>query len=282
MSAVSPAPASETREASGRSLLPERLFVTASFVVCVLGTLVGLGVIGDRVAESSGGALAADATLLAPASRAFSIWSVIYVGLLAYTVWQWLPAAAPALRRWRIGWLAGASMLLNAAWLLVTQVGWLWFSVVVIAALALVLGLLLRRLTAVRSGAESGVRSGSAVGSLVVDGTFGLYLGWVSVATCANIAAAGAASGVTAGAFGDQVLAAIVVAVAAALGVVFAISFGGRLAVALAMGWGLAWIAVGRLTDEPASVLVGAVSVVAVLVVLGAAAAGRRRPVGVA
>ena len=48
-------------------------------------------------------------------------------------------------RHRRTGWLAAASMLLNAAWLLVTQQGWIWASVVVIAALVAVLGVLVRR-----------------------------------------------------------------------------------------------------------------------------------------
>jgi hypothetical protein len=68
--------------------------VTVAEVLCIIGTLVGVGVIGTRVEESSGGALAADATLIAPAGPAFQIWSLIYVGLAAYTVWQWLPANA--------------------------------------------------------------------------------------------------------------------------------------------------------------------------------------------
>ena len=51
--------------------------MTVAEIGCILGTLVGVGVLGTRVEESSGGALAADATLLAPASPAFSIWSVI-------------------------------------------------------------------------------------------------------------------------------------------------------------------------------------------------------------
>lgn len=143
---------------------------------------------GTRVEESSGGALAADATLLAPAGPAFSIWSVIYVGLGAYTVWQWFPANAVTDRTRRTGWLIAVSMLLNAAWLLVTQQGWIWVSVVVIAALVLVLRLILVRLAAYppRTTAER----------LVVDGTIGLYTGWVAVATCANIAAALVDSGV--------------------------------------------------------------------------------------
>ncbi len=53
----------------------------------------------------------------------------------------------------------------------------------VIVALVLVLGLLVVRLTEVPG------RRGP-LDLLVVDGTFGLYLGWVSVATAANVAAA--------------------------------------------------------------------------------------------
>ena len=71
-----------------------QVLVVLAAVFCAYGTLVGLGLLGTRIEESSGGALAADATLLAPAGPAFSIWSLIYVGLAAYTVWQALPPAA--------------------------------------------------------------------------------------------------------------------------------------------------------------------------------------------
>jgi drug/metabolite transporter (DMT)-like permease len=50
--------------------------------------------------------------------------------------------------------------------------------------------------------------------------------------------------------------------------VVLARRLGGRWAVAAAMAWGLAWIAVGRLTDEPRSPLVGLAAVAAAVVVL--------------
>ena len=54
-----------------------QVIVTGSMVFCLLGTLFGLRVLGNRVEEASGGALAPDATLLAPARPAFSIWSII-------------------------------------------------------------------------------------------------------------------------------------------------------------------------------------------------------------
>lgn len=251
-----------------------QLVTTASAVFMIIGTLFGIGVIGTRVEESSGGSLSATATLLAPAVRAFSIWSVIYVGLIGYVVWQWLPANAASARARSIGWLAAVSMVLNAAWLLVTQVGQLWLSVVVIAALAVTLGLLMRRLTSLP------VRSSDAAGwveRVFVDGSFGLYLGWVSVATAANITATLVASGVNPGGVIAEVLAVVVIAVAAGLGVLFAAVLRGRIGVAAAMAWGLSWIAVGRLTDQPASTLTGIAAAVAALVVVGAAFAIARR-----
>ena len=184
-------PEPDVREARRPTAADRRrqVAVTISEVLCVLGTLVGVGALGGtRVEESSGGALAADATLLAPAGPAFSIWSAIYLGLAAYTVWQWLPDQATDPRHRRIGWLAAASMLLNAAWLLVTQQGWIWVSVLVIAALAVVLGVLVRRLT---ERPSYGLAE-----AVIVDGTFGAYLGWVCVATCANVTAALVSSGV--------------------------------------------------------------------------------------
>ena len=246
-----------------------QLGVTLAEVLCIYGTLLGVGVIGTRVEESSGGALAADATLLAPATPAFSIWSVIYLGLAAYTIWQWLPANATSPRARATGWLIAVSMLLNAGWLLVTQQGWIWASVVIIVALALTLGVILARLTAIPPAP-----TGRTIQRVIVDGTMGLYLGWVAVATCANITAALVATGVELAAPGADIVAVIVLAVAAGLGVLFARRLGGRYAVAAAMAWGLVWIAVGRAMDEPASrlVTIGAVTA-AVIVVLGAAAA---------
>ena len=243
--------------------------VTAAEVFCVVGTLVGVGVLGTRVEESSGGALSAEATRIAPAGPAFSIWSVIYLGLLAYTVWQWLPRAATSPRTRATGWLAALSMVLNAGWLLVTQRGWIWVSVLVILALAVTLGVMVRRLGAHRAAGR--------IERVVVDGTFGLYLGWVAVATCANITAALMSSGVDPGDAVSDVLAVLVLAVAAGLGVVLARTLGGRYAVALAMAWGLGWIAVGRVSGSPLSSVTAVAAVAAALVVVVAALWGRTR-----
>ncbi|MEK8227953.1 hypothetical protein NKG05_20470 [Oerskovia sp. M15] len=110
-----------------------------------------------------------------------------------------------------------------------------------IGALVAVLAVILVRL--VRTPPTNGVQS------VVLDGPIGLYLGWASVATLANVAAALTDAGV-----GSWVSVrppgVLVVAAAAVLAVAYAVFAARRPVVALgigiAMSWGLAWIAYGR------------------------------------
>lgn len=243
--------------------------VTLAEVFCIVGTLVGVGVLGTRVEESSGGALAADATLLAPAGPAFSIWSVIYLGLAGYTLWQWLPTATTDARARGTGWLFAFSMVLNASWLLVTQQGWLWASVVVIVALAATLVALALRLHRLP-------RRTTAAQRLLLDGTAGLYLGWVAVATCANITTALVESGAEPGSVLAQAIAVVVLVVAALAGVATVRALASTVtlhrAVAAAMAWGLTWIAVGRVGDAPRSAVTALAALTAAGAVIAAAA----------
>ena len=201
-----------------------------------------------------------DGPLVVLDGPAFAIWTPIYLGLAGFTVFQWLPTQTAEPRHRAIGWLAAASMVLNAVWLLVTQQDWIWVSVVVMAALVATLALLVRRL-------EEHPSYGHGE-TVLVDGTFGLYLGWVAVAACANVAAALVASGVDPGGRLAQLAAVVVLAVAAGVGVLLARRLGGRWAVAVAMAWGLLWVAWGRLAGEPRSVVVALAAVVAAVVVL--------------
>ncbi len=233
-------------------------------VLATVGATVGSGAFGGTpIAQAADGALSATATPVAPGSPAFSIWSVIYTGLLAYAVWQALPAQRADPRQRRMGWLAALSMLLNAAWIAVVQAGVLWLSVAVIAALLAVLVRILLVCLAVPPR--------SRVEALVVDGTFGLYLGWVTIATIANTAAALAASDVGALGLGATGWSVVLLLAAALIGLGYARSTGGRIAIALALAWGLAWVAIARWTDEPRDGAVAATAAVAAVVTLGSA-----------
>lgn len=115
-----------------------------------------------------------------PAGYVFSIWGLIYVGLIAYAVYQLLPAQAdnPALRS--IGPIFILSSLANMAWI------FLWhyevFSLTVVAMLTLLACLIViyLRLDIGRAQVSSGMR-------WFVHLPFSIYLGWITVATIANV-----------------------------------------------------------------------------------------------
>jgi hypothetical protein len=244
--------------------------VIVSMVLAIVGSAFGSGAFGGQpIQDASGGALAADSTLLAPGTGAFQIWSVVYLGLVAYAVLQALPSRRAAARHRRIGWLAAASMLLNAAWIISVQLDLLALSVPVIVALLVVLIAIVLRL-----GPAEG-----AVERIVTDGTFGLYLGWVTIATVANATAVLKAAGFTGAGLPAEAWAVAVLVVAAVIGVLTAARDGARITPALALAWGLAWIAVARSTAAPESTPVAVAAAVAALVVLLAPLALRLRGV---
>lgn len=238
------------------------MVVLVSSLVAIVAAFMGSGVVvGTPIQEAADGWLNEDSTPLAPASPAFRIWSVIYLGLFAYAVWQLLPAQRRSERHAGLRPWAVASMLLNAAWIWVVQAGLLVISLAVIVVLLAVLARILVLLVDTLPGGRLDI--------LIVDGTFGLYLGWVTVATVANFAAVLAASGVDGFGLSVTLLSSIVLALAAAIGVATAVYSRGRLAPALATSWGLGWIAVGRidggLVDQGTAIAAGICAAVVLL-----------------
>ena len=241
--------------------------VVLSAIVAVVGGFLGSGaVVGTPIAEAADGALSATATLVAPAGPAFSIWSVIYLGLIAYAVWQALPAQRRSERQRALRVPIAVTILLNAAWITVVQFGQVFLSVVVIVALLASLAFVFARLIAAPRS--------TAVDTVITDGTMGLYLGWVSIATVANISAWLASIGVESAA---TVWAVVVLVVAAAVGLFLATVSAGRIAPALSLSWGLGWAAQGRLSGEVLNTTVGWTAAVAAIVVLVGTIAVRAR-----
>jgi hypothetical protein len=117
-----------------------------------------------------------------PAGYVFAIWGVIYLALLAYTVYQSLPAqrANPRLRA--TGWLFALSNIANGAWIYFWHYGLYELSLVTMfTLLALLLAIYLRL--------NIGKVRFSAVEKWTVSIPFSIYLGWITVATIANITA---------------------------------------------------------------------------------------------
>lgn len=114
-----------------------------------------------------------------PAGYVFSIWGVIYIGLIAYTIYQALPAQKNNPRLRAIGWWMALGNVANAIWIFM----WHYLQIPITV---LLIGTLLVSLIAVYVRLNTGetVSSGER---WAVRLPISIYLGWATVATVANI-----------------------------------------------------------------------------------------------
>jgi hypothetical protein len=138
----------------------------------------GTGLIGGRnTAQVS----AAFPTLITPAGFTFSIWGVIYALLAAFIVFQFLPSHREAEFNGRVSYFFMLSCLFNVAWLFLWQYEYITASVPVIFALLATLIVIYLRLDIGRSQATRAEK-------ICVDLPFSVYLGWITIASIADVA----------------------------------------------------------------------------------------------
>lgn len=232
--------------------LARRIAVLSSVSFALVGAFFGSGLAGGTdIPEVQDGALAPDGSFLAPAGPAFGIWSVIYLGLIVYAIWQALPGQRASPRQRSVGWWIALTAVLNGCWIIAAQYGELWSTVLLIALL--LVALCVTYAVAIRSAQP---RS-SWLDPILIDGVTGLHLGWVTLATVANVAAwltrvADPSWVEYASVWGVLVLGMVIV-----IGVTVSWAGRWRIAPPLAMAWGLLWIAMQRLGGEPQSTVIG-------------------------
>lgn len=153
--------------------------ITFVLVVIVNGLAGSTTLIGGKVtAEISD----ANPTLVTPAGFTFSIWSIIYILLAAFVIYQALPGQRTKAFQSKVGWLFVLSNVFNIAWLFVWQYEVLVVSVVIMFLLLISLILIYTRLDVGRAKVAWGER-------LAVHLPFSVYLGWITIATIANVSA---------------------------------------------------------------------------------------------
>ena len=115
-----------------------------------------------------------------PAGYVFSIWGLIYLALIGFVVFQALPSQQTNRRLANLGSWVIATCLYNMGWLLAWH--YEWFGLSVLMMLSLLGSLIVSYVRVYGSG-----RPDSLVEQLAIGFPFSLYLGWISVATVANI-----------------------------------------------------------------------------------------------
>ncbi len=122
-------------------------------------------------------------TLITPAGYVFSIWGVIYILLGIFVIYQAFAGAHGKQYRERIGWLFVSSCVLNIIWLFLWQFGYLSLSV-------FIMFLLLANLILIYLRLGIGKSRDAIFGRLAAHLPFSVYLGWITIASIANVASA--------------------------------------------------------------------------------------------
>jgi len=151
-------------------------FVLMVMVNGLAGSTTILG--GKNTAQISD----ANPTLVTPAGYVFSIWGVIYILLGIFVVFQALPSQQGKEFQKKIGWLFILSSVINIVWLFLWQFEYLGFSVILMF-------LLLATLITIYLRLNIGKSKISLREKLAVHLPFSVYLGWITIASIANVAA---------------------------------------------------------------------------------------------
>jgi benzodiazapine receptor len=200
--------------------------------------------------------------LFVPAGYVFSIWGLIYLALIAFTIYAVTRKGRQDPRVDQIAWWFVASNLFNTAWI------FLWhyqqFPLTLVA-----IGGLLVSLLAIYLKLRVGLEKRGLVEKLVVDTPFSIYLGWVTVAVVANVSQVLYSLGWRGAPLSQPIWAVVLLAVATVLGILMIF-----LRREVAYPAVLIWAFVGIYLKQSASPLVANVALVGA-VVLGVLALGR-------
>jgi translocator protein len=120
-------------------------------------------------------------TLVTPAGYVFAIWGLIYIGMLAYSVAQFIRPLADDPLPDRLAWPLIGSNIANVVWLL------LWHSLNIYWTVLVMIVLLDALIGAYILSRRDRPEHPSALERWAVRAPLGLYLGWISVATIANV-----------------------------------------------------------------------------------------------
>jgi len=204
-------------------------------------------------------------TLVTPAGFTFSIWGVIYMFLLVFIVYQALPKNRdqPFLRQ--IGLLFALSGACNVSWLFLWHYEMVTYSLVLMfALLATLIGVYLRL--------DIGRAAVSLKEMAFVHMPFSVYLGWISIATIANVSVALTAAGWDGGGIEPVTWAVVIICVALLLSLAMLVTRKD-----IAYSFVVVWALVGILekqSEHQTIVLASEIGILLLLVAIGVTVAG--------
>jgi hypothetical protein len=234
--------------ANNNQFIKQLLVIVATVGVIVINYLAGKGYINNRTPEYISNLYP---TAITPSGYAFAIWSLIYLGLIAFSIYQALPKNSERFIKVRSLYIQNC--VANCLWI------YLWHYEQILVSLA-VMFLLLGTLILINLSLRE---NDSKTDFWLARMPFNLYFGWVTVATILNFTIALLYLGVTASPGLTTILACLLLVVATVLGVIMRFVFVNA-AYPLAVAWALTAIAIKQ-SGQTAIVTIAAFSVIALL-----------------
>ena len=251
-------------------MLNRPLFFQAINVVAFAVMIVVNGLAGSTTVL--GGVTSADVsnmypTLITPAGFTFAIWGVIYVLLLLFTVYQLLPKNRDKPFLQQIGVLFALSSVFNISWLFLWHYDYIAYSLVLMLALLASLILIYLRL-------GIGKTAVSLKEMTFVHLPFSVYLGWISIATIANVSVALTAAGWDGWGIEPSTWAVAIICVALLLSLAVLVTRK-DIAYTLVVVWALLGIMTSQ-SEQESIVLASEIGIVLLLAAIGATVAASR------
>jgi benzodiazapine receptor len=191
-----------------------------------------------------------------PANLTFGIWGVIYLGLTAFAVYQALPSQRenPIIKK--ISWPFVLSNIANTLWLILFQDERFVLSLPVMV-------IILGSLIAIYRQLEIG-RAVSRATFWLIQVPFSIYLGWITIATIANVAQAFFANGYEDLGLGGANWAAIMIVIGTGIIALVIYTGKGNVAYALTTIWAIVGIVIKQ---GERSTLIGATAIIAIVAI---------------
>jgi hypothetical protein len=237
------------------------LNIAAYIITLIINGLANTTLIGGvNTAEISN----RNPTLITPAGSVFAIWGVIYFLLAIFLIYQALPSQRGKPFQKQISGLFILTCVFNISWLFLWQNNLLSYSIILIVGFLLSLIAIYLRLNIGKSTAPLKEK-------LAVHLPFSVYLGWLTIATIANIAVALTAASWDGFGLAAETWAILVLAVALLI-TLLVIATRRDIAYSLVVIWALAGIAVNQtngnviLTAEIAIIIIGIALIVTLAV----------------
>ncbi|KON33261.1 MAG: hypothetical protein AC479_05205 [miscellaneous Crenarchaeota group-6 archaeon AD8-1] len=223
-------------------------FIATVIINSLAGSTTLIG--GKNTAEISD----AYPTLITPADYVFSIWGIIYILLGIFVIYQALPRNNDKDFTKRVGWYFVLSSVLNIIWLFLWQFEYLSLSVVVMF-------LLLLSLILIYTALGIGKTKVDLPEKLFVHVPFSVYLGWITIASIANVASALVKLEWDAFGINPEIWAILIIIIALAITMLVLITRK-DIAYSLVIIWALIGIAYGQNSTQNIAILAQAFSLI--------------------